>query len=112
MIDIEIIIPTVTMCVNAMPGVFMLKETWNFRDCTIIRTNKDRFSALIFVRIRSGEFMDAVFYGFIHQLKPTIGIIDVLSRLDIASGGDKDVPQIFEQKVTWANVGEGHAYTD
>ena len=101
---IEIIRPTMTMVRDLLPG---MKESWIFNDCAIGETKSGDFVGLIRGK---GTEVDEYFYGFIPKIRPKISRYTSIDALDIAAENFRYCPDVFDKKVTWANIKEGHRY--
>ena len=101
---IETIRPTMSMVKDLLPG---MKESWIFNDCAIGETKHGDFVGLVVIRI--GETNDQ-YYGFIPNILPKFSRRATIDSLDIAAESFIDCPAVFDKKVTWANIKEGHRY--
>ena len=89
---------------DLLPG---MKGSWIFNDCAIGETKNGEFIALIMHWIPNmGEY----YYGFIPKLRPKYGYFSTREELDTESENFRHCPDIFDKKITWANVKEGHRY--
>ena len=99
---IAIIRPTMTMVRDLLPW---MKESWIFNDCAIGETKYGEFVGLVVVRIDEGD----VFYGFT-EILPNASRRTTIDTLDITAENFRECPDIFDKKVTWDNIKEGHRY--
>ena len=99
---IETIRPTMSMVKDLLPG---MKESWIFNDCAIGEKKNGQFVGLVVVRIEDGD----IFYGFIN-LKGRYGRNYIRETLDAYAENFRECPDIFDKKVTWDNIKEGHRY--
>ena len=99
---IQTIRPTMSMVKDLLPG---MRESWIFNDCAVGETKKGVFNALVMVRIDEGD----VFYGFT-EIHPDASRRTTIGTLDITAENFRDCPDIFDKKVIWDNIKEGHRY--
>ena len=99
---IQTIRPTMSMVRDLLPG---MKESWIFNDCAIGETRYGEFVGLTVVRIDDGD----VVYGFT-ALHPAASTRTTIDTLDITPENLRACPDIFDKKVTWDNIKEGHRY--
>ena len=101
---IETIRPTMSMVRDLLPG---MKESWIFNDCAIGETKDGDFVGLVVIRF--DEYNDH-YYGFIPNILPKFSRRATIDSLDIASEFFDYCPDVFDKKVTWANIKEGYRY--
>ena len=101
---IETIRPTMSMVRDLLPG---MKESWIYNDCAIGETKHGDFVGLVVIRI---DETNDHYYGFIPKIHPKISRYTTIDSLDIASEFFRDCPDVFDKKVTWTNIREGHRY--
>ena len=101
---IQTIRPTMSMVKDLLPG---MKESWIFNDCAVGETKYGDFVGLVVIRIcESNDY----YYGFTPKILPKISRRATIDSLDIASEIFDYCPDVFDKKVTWTNIKEGHRY--
>lgn len=101
---IETIRPTMSMVGDLLPG---MKESWIFNDCAIGETKHGEFVGLVVIRI---DETNDHYYGFIPNIRPIIPRRATIDSLDIAAEIFDNCPDIFDKKITWDDIREGHRY--
>ena len=101
---IKTVRPTMSMVRDLLPW---MKESWIFSDCAVGETKYGDFVGLVVIRI---DETNDHYYGFIPKIRPKISRRTTIDSLDIASEFFKHCPDVFDKKVTWANIREGHRY--
>ena len=101
---IETIRPTMSMVRDLLPG---MKETWIFNDCAVGETKYGDFVGLVVIRF---DETNDHYYGFIPNIRPKISRRATIDSLDIAAEIFDHCPDIFDKKVTWDDIKEGHRY--
>lgn len=101
---IETIRPTMSMVRDLLPG---MKESWIFNDCAIGETKHGDFVGLVVIRI---DETNDHYYGFIPNIRPIISRRATIDSLDIAAEIFDQCPDVFDKKVAWDIIKEGHRY--
>ena len=100
---IHTIRPTMSMARDLLPG---MKESWIFNDCAIGETKHGDFVGLVVI---IDEYNDH-YYGFIPKIRPKFSRRATIDSLDIASEFFDYCPDVFDKKISWDNIKEGHRY--
>ena len=101
---IETVRPTMSMVGDLLPG---MKESWIFNDCAIGETKNGDFVGLVVIRI---DETNDHYHGFIPKIRPKLSRYTSIDALNIAAENFRYCPDVFDKKVTWANIKEGHRY--